>query len=175
MLSSRARAQREFACDVVLGQLLPVLEGQWRPGVAAAPPAPAAEGPPTTFLDVSHSLENGWSAPVGLSRVEQEVGDMLAQRRVPVRLVRRGAEDGGYRRLTARELEFVGNRADEPADETVSVVGCLCTPLDLLGDGVTLPRSDVGDLVVLFQAGAYGLTASPTAFLGHPASLEVLV
>jgi len=108
----RARAQREFACDVVLGQLLPVLEGQWRPGVAAAPPAPAAEGPPTTFLDVSHSLENGWSAPVGLSRVEREAGDMLAQRRVPVRLVRRGAEDGGYRRLTARELEFLGNRAD---------------------------------------------------------------
>ena len=70
---------------------------------------------------------------------------------------------------------IVGNRADEPADETVSVVGCLCTPLDLLGDGVTLPRSDVGDLVVLFQAGAYGLTASPTAFLGHPAPLEVLV
>lgn len=69
----------------------------------------------------------------------------------------------------------VGTRADEPADETVTVVGCLCTPLDLLGDGVTLPRSDVGDLVVLFHAGAYGLTASPTAFLGHPAPAEVLV
>ncbi|MFI2753386.1 pyridoxal-dependent decarboxylase, exosortase A system-associated [Cellulomonas sp. P22] len=69
----------------------------------------------------------------------------------------------------------VGTRADAPADETVTVVGCLCTPLDLLGDGVTLPRADVGDLVVLFQAGAYGLTASPTAFLGHPAPVEVLV
>ncbi len=62
----------------------------------------------------------------------------------------------------------------EPA-ETVTVVGCLCTPLDLLGDRVDLPRADVGDLVVLFQAGAYGLTASPTAFLGHPAPLEILV
>ena len=63
----------------------------------------------------------------------------------------------------------------EAVDETVQVVGCLCTPLDLLGDKVSLPRAEVGDLVVLHQAGAYGLTASPTAFLSHPAPLEVLV
>jgi diaminopimelate decarboxylase len=59
--------------------------------------------------------------------------------------------------------------------EDVTVVGCLCTPLDVLGDKVSLPRADVGDLVVVFQAGAYGLTASPTAFLGHPGPAEVLV
>ena len=59
--------------------------------------------------------------------------------------------------------------------EVVSIVGCLCTPLDLLADEVTLPRADLGDLVVIFQAGAYGLTASPTGFLGHPAPVEVLV
>jgi diaminopimelate decarboxylase len=57
----------------------------------------------------------------------------------------------------------------------VSVVGCLCTPLDLLADNVELPPADVGDLVVIFQAGAYGLTASPTRFLGHPEPVEVLV
>lgn len=59
--------------------------------------------------------------------------------------------------------------------EVVDVVGCLCTPLDLLGDQVTLPRTEIGDLIAIFQAGAYGLTASPTAFLGHPAPREVLV
>ena len=69
----------------------------------------------------------------------------------------------------------VGTRAEQEATETASVVGCLCTPLDLLGSDVELPRTDVGDLVVLFQAGAYGLTASPTQFLGHPAPAEVLV
>ncbi|GAB2594686.1 pyridoxal-dependent decarboxylase, exosortase A system-associated [Microlunatus antarcticus] len=69
----------------------------------------------------------------------------------------------------------VGSRAEEETVETASVVGCLCTPLDLLGNDVELPRTEVGDLVVLFQAGAYGLTASPTAFLGHPAPAEVLV
>jgi len=70
---------------------------------------------------------------------------------------------------------LVGSRADQEPTETVSVVGCLCTPLDLMGDKVELPRADIGDLVVIFQAGAYGLTASPTAFLGHPAPREVLV
>lgn len=69
----------------------------------------------------------------------------------------------------------IGNRMDEPPAETVDVVGCLCTPLDLLGDKVDLPQAQIGDLVVLFQSGAYGLTASPTAFLSHPAPLEVLV
>ena len=59
--------------------------------------------------------------------------------------------------------------------ETVTVVGCLCTPLDLLGDRVSLPRAGIGDLIAVFQAGAYGLTASPTAFLGHPEPTEVLV
>jgi diaminopimelate decarboxylase len=69
----------------------------------------------------------------------------------------------------------IGNRMDAPAEEPASVVGCLCTPLDLLGDRVVLPRGEIGDLVVVFQSGAYGLTASPTAFLSHPAPAEILV
>lgn len=69
----------------------------------------------------------------------------------------------------------VGNRAHLAPAGIVSVVGCLCTPLDLLANGVDLPAADIDDLIVVFQAGAYGLTASPTAFLGHPAPAEVLV
>lgn len=69
----------------------------------------------------------------------------------------------------------VGNRLAEPTESTATVVGCLCTPLDLLGDEVELPDARIGDTIVLFQAGAYGLTASPTAFLGHPLPKEVLV
>lgn len=61
------------------------------------------------------------------------------------------------------------------ATETVSVVGPLCTPLDRLGDQVALPHAQPGDLVAMFLAGAYGLSASPTAFLGHPQPLEMLV
>jgi len=70
---------------------------------------------------------------------------------------------------------IVGNRADSALDETATVVGCLCTPLDLLADDVELPQADIDDLIVIFQQGAYGLTASPTAFLGHPAPAEVFV
>jgi diaminopimelate decarboxylase len=69
----------------------------------------------------------------------------------------------------------VGNRAAESTEDAVTVVGCLCTPLDLLGDDIRLPEAEIGDLIVIFQQGAYGLTASPTAFLGHPAPAEVLV
>ncbi|MEV4277857.1 pyridoxal-dependent decarboxylase, exosortase A system-associated [Actinoplanes xinjiangensis] len=69
----------------------------------------------------------------------------------------------------------VANRITGEPSEQVTVVGSLCTPLDLLGDNVTLPEARVGDLIVLYQAGAYGLTASPTAFLSHPAPAEVLL
>lgn len=69
----------------------------------------------------------------------------------------------------------IGNRMASTALETVSVVGPLCTPLDLLAERMALPKADVGDLFVLFQSGAYGASASPQQFLGHEAVTEVLV
>lgn len=69
----------------------------------------------------------------------------------------------------------IGNRAAAAERETVSVVGPLCTPLDLLAERMELPPADVGDLVAVFQSGAYGASASPQAFLGHAAVVEVLV
>ncbi len=69
----------------------------------------------------------------------------------------------------------IGNRLSAPEMETVSVVGPLCTPLDILADRMELPRADVGDLVVVFQSGAYGYSASPLGFLSHPHPLEILL
>jgi diaminopimelate decarboxylase len=69
----------------------------------------------------------------------------------------------------------VGNRVRGTEREVVSVVGPLCTPLDVLADRMEMARADVGDLVVVFQSGAYGLSASPLGFLSHPHALEVLV
>jgi diaminopimelate decarboxylase len=69
----------------------------------------------------------------------------------------------------------IASRFGAPAEEEASIVGCLCTPLDRLADDVTLPMAEPGDLVAVFLAGAYGLTASPQAFLGHPAAREMLV
>lgn len=69
----------------------------------------------------------------------------------------------------------IGTRMASPAVETSSVVGPLCTPLDILADRMELPAAGPGDLVVVFQSGAYGLSASPAGFLGHPVAREVLV
>ncbi len=69
----------------------------------------------------------------------------------------------------------IGNRVSGGERETASVVGPLCTPLDLLADQMELAKAGPGDLVVVFQSGAYGLSASPVSFLSHPAALEVLV
>jgi diaminopimelate decarboxylase len=69
----------------------------------------------------------------------------------------------------------VGNRVRGTEREIASVVGPLCTPLDILADRADLARADVGDLIAVFQSGAYGLTASPGGFLSHPAAVEVLV
>ncbi len=71
-------------------------------------------------------------------------------------------------------IAVAGRFGDAPA-ETVSVVGCLCTPLDRLGDQVALPRAEVGDLIAIFQAGAYGASASPATFLGQGPAREMLV
>lgn len=69
----------------------------------------------------------------------------------------------------------VGNRMEGLARETVSIVGPLCTPLDVLADRMELAIAEPGDLIAVFQSGAYGCSASPVGFLSHPQALEVLV
>lgn len=87
------------------------------------------------------------------------------------------AASGNFGQAIRRNYPLVvGTRLADAEVESMSVVGCLCTPLDLLGDDVELPaQADIDDLIVIFQQGAYGLTASPTAFLGHPAPAELLI
>lgn len=69
----------------------------------------------------------------------------------------------------------VGNRMNSNQKEMASVVGPLCTPLDLLADKMDLAKAEEGDFIIVFQSGAYGFTASPTNFLSHPPPKEVLV
>ena len=86
------------------------------------------------------------------------------------------AASGNFGQLIRKNYPVaIGNRLHGGEREVASVVGPLCTPLDLLADQMELARAGEGDLVVVFQSGAYGLTASPTAFLGHPLPAEVLV
>ncbi len=86
------------------------------------------------------------------------------------------AASGNFGQVIRRNYPAaIASRMAQPATEEASIVGCLCTPLDRLADDVMLPRADVGDIVAVFMAGAYGLSASPQAFLGQQAALEMAV
>ena len=87
------------------------------------------------------------------------------------------AASGNFGTVVRRNYPMaVANRyGASPAEEALTVVGCLCTPIDKLGDKVALPPIVEGDLIAIFAAGAYGASASPSAFLGHPPALELLL
>jgi diaminopimelate decarboxylase len=69
----------------------------------------------------------------------------------------------------------VASRFGAEPEEEVTVTGCLATPHDVFGDEVMLPRAEVGDVIAIFCAGAYGLTASPQGWESRPAACELLV
>lgn len=84
------------------------------------------------------------------------------------------AATGNFGTVIRRNYPVANASRAAPGTGPLSVVGCLCTPLDRLADKVDL-EGEPGDLIALFQAGAYGPTASPGQFLGHPPALESLV
>ncbi len=86
------------------------------------------------------------------------------------------AASGNFGQVIRKDYPVViANRMNETATESASVVGPLCTPLDVLADRMDLSVAKPGDLVAVFQSGAYGATASPQGFLSHPEVVEVLV
>ena len=85
------------------------------------------------------------------------------------------AASGNFGTVVRRHYPIaIADRLDAPATETVTVVGCLCTPLDRLADRIALPHAEPGDVIAIFLAGAYGLSASPAAFLSHPVPAQIL-
>src|SRR5690606_27327279 len=86
------------------------------------------------------------------------------------------AASGNFGQLLRRNYPVaIASKFAAPAVEEATVVGCLCTPLDILADEVALPVAEPGELVAIFCAGAYGLSASPQAFLGQAKAKELLV
>ena len=86
------------------------------------------------------------------------------------------AASGNFGQVIRKNYPVViGNRMDAVVTEPASVVGPLCTPLDVLADNMVLPAAEPGDLVVVLQSGAYGFSASPRGFLSHPEPLEILI
>ncbi|HEX7822751.1 MAG TPA: pyridoxal-dependent decarboxylase, exosortase A system-associated, partial [Sphingobium sp.] len=87
------------------------------------------------------------------------------------------AASGNFGTVVRRNYPVaIANRFGQPpAEQPVSIVGCLCTPLDRLADQILLPPIRLGDLVAIFMAGAYGASASPASFLGHEPAVQMLV
>ncbi len=86
------------------------------------------------------------------------------------------AASGNFGTVVRRNYpSAIATRYGVEGTEEVNIVGCLCTPLDRLADNALMPRAEVGDLVAVFCAGAYGASASPAAFLGHGPAAELLV
>ena len=86
------------------------------------------------------------------------------------------AASGNFGTVVRRNYPVaIANRFGAAPEEEVNIVGCLCTPLDRLADQAHLPRAEIDDLVAIFCAGAYGASASPSAFLGQGAAREMLV
>ena len=124
------------------------------------------------------------SVVAGRFEIEEHAGEGgIAVARV---LDRGRATDGGGHHLlraTGCLLErghgnfpiAVANKFDAARDQQVTVTGCLATPHDVFGEEVMLPHAEPGDLIAIFAAGAYGLTASPTAFLSQPLAREMLI
>lgn len=84
------------------------------------------------------------------------------------------AATGNFGTVIRRNYPVV-NASRDGTPEVANVVGCLCTPLDRLAERLELAETQVGDLIAVFMAGAYGRSASPENFLGHPPPLERLV
>lgn len=159
------------------------------PGEAALDLAPIGEALAAALPQVAAALPEA-QVSIELGRyLVGEAGVYVA--RVVDRKISRGqvflVTDGGLHHHLAASGNFgqvirknypvaIGNRMSAAgARETASVVGPLCTPLDLLAERMELPQAEVGDLVVVFQSGAYGRSASPQGFLSHPEVPEVLV
>lgn len=130
--------------------------------------------------DVRYAIELGrWivgECGVYLTRVV-DVKDSQGERFVVVDggLHHQLAASGNFGTVVRRNypVAIAGRMQGEPSE--ISVVGSLCTPLDRLADRVGLPDIRVGDVVAIFLAGAYGFTASPGLFLGHPAARELVI
>lgn len=131
-------------------------------------------------LDTSYAIELGrWlvgEAGIYLARVidrKESQGETFLV--VDGGLNHHLAATGNFGTVVRRNYPVaVAHRMQDPAEEVVTIVGPLCTPLDRLADRVALPRAEAGDLIAIFASGAYGATASPQGFLGHPPVYELL-
>nr|WP_211267773.1 pyridoxal-dependent decarboxylase, exosortase A system-associated [Kangiella sediminilitoris] len=86
------------------------------------------------------------------------------------------AASGNFGQIIRKNYPLaVATKMEHTEQEIVDVVGPLCTPLDILGANITLPKAEIGDIIAVYQSGAYGYSASPRDFLSHPEPVQLLL
>ena len=86
------------------------------------------------------------------------------------------ANSGNFGQVIRKNYPVVlANCLESIETEVVEVVGPLCTPLDIVGAKLNLPKAEVGDYIAVLQSGAYGASASPQRFLGHSSAIELII
>jgi len=86
------------------------------------------------------------------------------------------AASGNFGQILRKNYPIViANRVYDSELEEIDIVGPLCTPLDLIGSKVNLPKASEGELIAIMNSGAYGYSASPLLFLGHPPPNQIFV
>ena len=85
------------------------------------------------------------------------------------------AATGNFGQVLKRNHPIAHATPNPDKFETVTVTGPLCTPMDVFARNIAMPEVNIGDHIVVFQAGAYAATASPGSFLSHPPAVELMV
>jgi diaminopimelate decarboxylase len=111
-----------------------------------------------------------------------EVTDVKSSRDEPFAITNGGlhhhlSASGNFGQVIRKNypVSVAGKINESPAEKPITVVGPLCTPLDIIADKMALPKIQIGDLIAVHQSGAYGFTASPRDFLSHPHPKQILV
>ena len=113
----------------------------------------------TTYLIVRNGL-NGFMRPAVASMLKNVAGDQIP----------------GMEPLFTKEKEFDTRTLNESVEqETVTVVGNLCTAMDTIRENVTMNKAEIGDLIEISNAGSYCYTLSPLLFANHTAPKQYMI
>ncbi len=87
------------------------------------------------------------------------------------------AAAGLFGMIVRRDYRMQNLNADPAAAPSgpFQLSGPLCTSIDVLGRKATFPSLTAGDVIAIEVSGAYGATASPSAFISHPPVREWVV
>ncbi len=70
---------------------------------------------------------------------------------------------------------YIINKLTDEKTTLVNIGGNLCTSVDMFSKKILIPAPEIGDVVAIFNSGAYGFSASMLYFLSHPLPAELIV